>query len=315
MDEDFVRRVLREHAETNMTKQPDLWPALSRQIQPQHRPSGKEELMRTQFSVRPLLVAGLLVVLLAVAIGAATLLNQPRPASAAEVIAKARQVAQNDQAGVQTFHGVMTHWFISHEPAGAIVEGRSEEWYQAEPPRYISKGTFHRSDGYEYETMSGSDEEYTYLAHEEDETLVLGEGGVLENGVLKRPIDPEHASIFSPYDWVERMGSTGKGNGTNAQKYNHLDLFDIALLGTEQTNGRDVYVLELTANPAGRGYPHVRVPNPKSKLWVDQQLFFILRSEAYNANGEVVARGSFETIEFNQPLDPAVFDFSSPADK
>ncbi len=311
MGEDFVRRVLREHARANMTRQPNLWPALSRLVAQNPAPPSKRSWMRPWFSAQPLVVAGLLVLLVAGAIGTAALLNQPKLASAAEVIAKAQQVAQDEQSNVQSFHGVMTEWFIAHEPAGVAVEGRMEQWYQAEPYKYINRGTYRRSDGSEYHTMSGADEEYTHLAHEEDPTLDL-EGGTLVDGVLKRPVDPDRPRLFGPYNWLEQVRSSGKGDGTNGQKFNYLDLFDKTLVGTERIAGRDVYVLELTANPAGRGYPSVQVPVAKSKMWVDQQLFFVLRGEAFDANGELTARYAFETIEFNQPIDPSVFDFSAP---
>jgi hypothetical protein len=306
MSEDFVRRVLKQHAQTNMTKQPDLWPALSRLVQPLPRSP------RNRLGAPTVLVAGLTALLVLLAIAAATLLNQPRPVSAAEIIARAKEVAKDDKTSLQTFHGVMTHWFIAYEPAGETVEGRSEEWYQADPYRFLQKGTFQISDGTGYESMYGSDEKYTYLAHEEDDTLVIGKDGVLENGVLKRPIDPKHPRMFGPYSWLDQVGSSGKGKGTNEQEFNYLDLFDMALLGTDKIGGRDVYILELTANPAGRGYPAVTVPIAKSKMWVDQQLFLILRTEAYDANGELTARAAFETFEVNQPVDPALFDFSSP---
>lgn len=302
MSEEFVRRVLREHAQANMTRPPDLWPALRARLQVRGGPV-KEGKMGTRIGRRPLVVAGALVIVVLLAFVAATLV-QPAPVSldASQVLARAEKAGDPKTATIQTFHGVYTARFPSGTKLGVYTEGRADMWYQASPYRYLFKGTNKTPDAPDVNWFIGEDEErvYDYMTGEK---------------YRDRPVSQFPNRPFIAIDWrrLAQGGSLGEATGTGDKQFSLFDLYDVQIAGTETMSGRQVYRLELTARPVDRTQTGARWPAyDRVTLWVDKEVFLILRVRLYNSDGTVSGDESFESAEINRPVDPAVFDFSEP---
>jgi hypothetical protein len=93
--------------------------------------------------------------------------------------------------------------------------------------------------------------------------------------------------------------------------------YTVTLVGTEQILGRDAYVLEWNATPevleaeaAGIGFQLIR---HKYRIWIDQQFYLVLKMESWNKDGVWIDENNIGTLELNQPVDQALFEFKHPA--
>ncbi|MFA6508708.1 MAG: outer membrane lipoprotein-sorting protein [Treponemataceae bacterium] len=72
------------------------------------------------------------------------------------------------------------------------------------------------------------------------------------------------------------------------------DKYEIALLGKETLNGREVYVLDLKAKVKN-------VPYDRQKWWVDAERFIVLKSEMYAKSGKLLKEsGTLEVRQFGK---------------
>jgi outer membrane lipoprotein-sorting protein len=81
-------------------------------------------------------------------------------------------------------------------------------------------------------------------------------------------------------------------------------------LARDEVAGRPTYVIDL-----GRlDCPSAPGMNGRRVIWVDQETFFILRNELHRLSDDhVVSTIEVTRIQYNVPLDPALFAFTSPA--
>jgi outer membrane lipoprotein-sorting protein len=301
MSQQFVSRVLKEHAQTNMTRRPNLWPGLSASLQAQGAVASKETNMSTRIAKRPLVVAGALVAAVLLAFVAATLF-QPAPVEASQVLAKVEQESNPKTTTIKTFHGVFVSRFPAYNKIGVYADSRADMWYQASPYLYMYKGVNKVPGERDTNWFVGRDEQrvYDYLTGEK---------------YRNRPASQFPIKPFIAMNWQRLAQGEGLGAaaGTKDPQFSLFDLYDTKIAGTETMAGRQVYRLELKARPVDRTQTGARWPAyDSSTLWVDKEVFLILRIKVYNSDGTVSSEESFESVEINQPIDPSVFDFSEP---
>jgi hypothetical protein len=263
--------------------------------------------MGTRIGKRPLIVAGALVAVLLLAFVAATLIQPaPVPLDASQVLARAEAAGNPKTSAIKTFHGVYTTRFPAYgKPSGTYADSRSDMWYQASPYRYLFKGVNKVPDEPDLEWLVGRDEQRVY-------DYMTGEG------YRNRPASQFPLKPFVAVDWRKlAAGATiGEATGIDSKEFSLFDLYDTQIAGTETIAGRQVYRLEQRARPIDHSKPGARWPAyDHVTLWVDKDVFLILKIRLYNTDGSVSSEESFESVEINQPLDPSVFDFSEPAKK
>ena len=301
MSQQFVSRVLREHAQTNMTRPPNLWPALSAGLQARGVAVSKEANMRTRIAKRPLVVAGALVAAVLLAFAAATLF-QPAPVEASQVLAKVEQAGNPKTSTINTFHGVYVTHGLTHRKLGEYSDTRADMWYQASPYLYMFKGVNKVAGEPDVNWFVGRDEQRVY-------DYMTGER------YRDRPASQFPAKPFIAMDWrrLAQGDSLGAAAGTGDPQFSLFDLYDTKITGSETMAGRQVYKLEMTARPVDRTQTGARWPaHERVTMWVDKDVFLILRLQLYNSDGTLSSEESFESVEINQPVDQAVFDFSEP---
>jgi hypothetical protein len=192
--------------------------------------------------------------------------------------------------------------FPTHNKIGEYADSRADMWYQASPYLYMYKGVNKVSGERDLNWFVGRDEQRVY-------DYMTGEG------YRNRPASQFPVRPFIAMDWrrLAQGDSLGAAAGTGDQQFSMFDLYDTTIAGTETMAGRQVYRLEMKARPVDRTQAGARWPAYESAtLWVDKEVFLILRIKLYNSDGTVSSEESFESVEINQPIDQSVFDFSEP---
>lgn len=289
MTKDFVRKVMKEDAESNRPGNPDLWPAVhgglpqtgTPQLQPRRR-------SRVRLGLMPLALAGVLVVaLLGLGLLMPSTLTQPRPASAAELLARAA-ASEGTAAGMRSFHGVL----VGEQRNNAREEFsnvREEQWYLA-PHSYRSEAHIRTNSGEEGVLMWVSNgkagwkyDSYFGTAYPLKPNEVKGNFGALN---LEKALSGEMTKSF----------------------------YNAEVVGTEKVSGRTAHVVDLTLKPAEQWPPNMYPSDmAHTKLWVDAEVFIILRLQSWDAEGNLLSTNQYEIYEINAAVDPEIFNAKPPA--
>lgn len=301
MGEDFVRTVLREHAEHHMTSRPNLWLAISGKLQPAQQKGNALPVI----SWRPVVLAVALVGLFVLA-GTLFVLVQPKSVSAEEVLAQWEKASKNNYAGTISSGYLVTNsryrQFDTGEPFSDVLlpdlwQSRTEVWYQA-PDNVLSKTSFTApdgsvSEGYNLETA---------------DTMYVALTGHEEIRIMSK--QPGNTRAFAPLNLEHLLTGSGASMGPVTKTYT------TTLLGTEEVGGRMAYVLEQNVTPevleaeARGGF---RLYHHKYRLWIDQQLYLVLKLQSWSKDGELISEMAAEKLELNNPVDPSLFEFQPPA--
>ncbi|HEX8597533.1 MAG TPA: sigma-E factor regulatory protein RseB domain-containing protein [Chloroflexia bacterium] len=302
MSEEFVKSVLKEHAEANTQSRRDPWLAIEarlQSVQTERRP-------RWAINLRPATVAMLgamsLVLLL---LGTVLLVEQPRAVSAEAIFAQAEKASKDGSAA-----GLISAYAVSqyrrqmpsfpgvegHSAAGGVIEGRVETWYEA-PDKLASESRSTMPDGTELEGIGlqvGGIVYGTLSGHEEIR-------------IMQRKEDAVRA--FSPVD-TEQLFSRPTRPGPIEKPYT------VTLVGDEQVAGRAAYVLEWNVTPEvleAEAAGDYRLNSHKYRLWIDQQFYLILKLQGWDKDGVLIEESHVERLELNKPVDPSLFLFKPPA--
>jgi hypothetical protein len=91
-------------------------------------------------------------------------------------------------------------------------------------------------------------------------------------------------------------------------------VYEAKVTGTDNLLGRAAYVVELTIVPGGSIQSSDSQVPDHVKIWVDQQLYVVLRSESWSADGRLLQSSGYQAFQLNGPIDPAAFNFTPPQD-
>lgn len=275
--------------------------------QPQQRRLPAQRQMLAGF--RPVALATVAVALL-VAVGLYTQLTQPRTVSAEEVLAQAQQVVkESTTAGLRNFYGNYLFRY-RNGPNAPFIETRQETWFQA-PDKYAYKLMTRSADGQESILSNGTDGTYSYNYIAESNQLRLSDADV-------SPGDPNFTGnptttttitstlqmlLFSPVSLADALElARRKTLPPLNPKSDPLPpyMYDVKLLADEAVLGRPTYVLEMTLAPgASLQLPDSQVPE-KMNMWVDREMYAVLRIEGWDAQGRVLQSGVYESFQINQ---------------
>jgi len=222
--------------------------------------------------------------------------------SAEQIVARAAQVvAEEPGADIRSFHGVYTSHY-RNDPNGAFHEDRQETWFEA-PNKYAHENASIYADGLELTWSYGTDGVFVYQYRSDLNRVHLSD---IENFYLQdpatttlkvRPFQPTNLSTLM--ERARRKLSPARDPRSDPRP---PYMYDVQLLSDEQVLGRRVYVLELSLVPsASLQLPDSQVPE-KMKMWVDKDIYAVLRIEGWNAEGVVLQSGGYESFEVNQSL-------------
>jgi hypothetical protein len=299
MSKEFVKAALREDAESHVPAHPDLWPSIAKRVHVTNRPQSRIPRLRLAFNPRPLLMAGALALLLISLWSIATFTQPVRTVSAEEIVARAAQVLTEEPgAGLRTFHGVYTFRY-RHDPNSAFAEQREETWFQT-PARYARVTSNPYSNGQDSAWFYGIEDGFTYqhapgLNYIQMADLAFFHMQDPTTTTLKiRPFSP--TSLESVLE-VARRKLPPPLNGKSDPRPPYM--YEVKLMGEEQVLDRSAYVVEMTLVPgASLQSPNMQVPE-KMKMWVDKELYAVLRIEGWNAEGVVLQSGVYTSFEVN----------------
>ncbi|PZR96695.1 MAG: hypothetical protein DLM69_10475 [Candidatus Chloroheliales bacterium] len=85
------------------------------------------------------------------------------------------------------------------------------------------------------------------------------------------------------------------------------------LSGTTTIVGRPAYIISLGTSHASCGQSMADTSGGRL-VWLDRETYFVLKDESYNQAGQPVSSVEVTAIQYNQPLDPALFSFTPPPD-
>ncbi|MGA7731741.1 MAG: outer membrane lipoprotein-sorting protein [Chloroflexia bacterium] len=312
MSEDFVKNVLKAHAEANVPPQADVWPALREQVRRGNSAYGA----RPSISWRPLALGGALALLL-VLLAAASLLALPAPVSAEEILAKAEQVAkENTTAGLQNFYGDFVSLYRNNANV-AFYEQRQETWFQA-PDQYAYKITYDLESGESYTLANGTDATHAYQ-YRGDRNLIQ----VLDKDTssLQLPGEPSTSTLqvllFSPTSLAEMLERARQKTSPPLSPKSEPRppyKYDAKVVGEEEVVGRRTYVIELTFVPgASVQTPESQIPE-KMKMWIDKEIYAILRYEGWDGEGRVLRSGIYESFRINDSAPIDILSVMAPPD-
>jgi hypothetical protein len=183
------------------------------------------------------------------------------------------------------------------EMKDSVLDGRTETWYQA-PHNLASKTLSHSTADGSFESghLEIGDTLYSWISSLPHVRLDM-----------RRPDAPRAFSALFSKD----LYASTPGIGPVDKPYT------VTLVGTEQILGRDAYVVEWNATPevleaeaAGIGFSLIR---HKYRIWIDQQFYLQLKMQSWNKDGVWIDDRIVETIELNQPVDQALFEFKPAA--
>jgi outer membrane lipoprotein-sorting protein len=132
----------------------------------------------------------------------------------------------------------------------------------------------------------------------EEETLVLSDGEFRwtyapgTNTVMKTEI-PETPELTED-DYLSIIGITL--NDTN-----------VSLLGTEETEGREAYLLEATPKEMEEDTPAYSM-----KFWVDKETWMFLGYEMYDSNETLISKVEIRDLKVNTGIPDSEFEFKIP---
>jgi outer membrane lipoprotein-sorting protein len=291
MTKEFVRKVMKEDAESNRPGNADLWPAihgrLPRTNTPQLQPRRRSPM---HLGLMPLTLAGVLVVgLLGLGLLMPDTFTQPARVSAAELLARAEQAtSEGNASGMRSFHGV--HVAVQRDSATEeFSDARDEQWYLA-PNKY-------RSDAH-IRTRAGEEAVLMWVSN--------GKTGWKYDSSIRvaQPLKPQELKVRFGADSLKEMLG-----GVMVKSF-----YKIEVVGSEKVNGRPSHIVELTVKPSDEWPPNMYPSKmARSRLWVDAEAFFITRLQSWDATGNVLSTSHYESYEINGPVDPAVFNVQPPA--
>lgn len=293
MTEEFVRKVMKEDAESNRPGNADLWPAIHGRLpQSDTPPLRPRRWLPVRLGLAPLALAGVLVVaLLGIGLMMPSTLTQPAPVSAAELLARAEQATSEGNApGMRSFHGV----HVAEQRDNATEEfsdARDEQWYLA-PNKYRSEAHIR--------TRAGEEAVLMWVSN--------GQSGWKYDSSIGevQPLRPKELKVRFGADTMKEMLG-----GVMVKSF-----YNIEVVGNEQVDGRPAHIVELTLKSANEWPPNMYPSEmARSRLWVDAEAFFIARSQAWDAAGNVLSTSHYESYEINGTVDPDVFNVQPPAQK
>ncbi|MCQ1534127.1 outer membrane lipoprotein-sorting protein [Methanosarcina sp. KYL-1] len=132
----------------------------------------------------------------------------------------------------------------------------------------------------------------------EEETLVLSDGEFRwtyapgTNTVIKTKL-PETPELTGD-DYLSLIGIT-------------LNDMDVSLLGTEEIEGREAYLLEATPKVAGE-----EAPAYSMKIWVDKETWMLLGYEMYDSSGTLISKVEVRDLKVNTGIPDSEFEFKIP---
>lgn len=269
--EHSINRLLSDIAESEVADGSlDLAPRIRRQALPAAtRPR--------QRIGRPAL--GALGLLALIALGLSLLPLRAGGVSAQEALKRAEQATIFGLSGVESLHGVLE----THVPETGDVM-REELWIKQ--PAQLRKAIIWQDGVYETHLIDG-DSAWAWTSPGADSAVVEGEISRLT------PADLAGALHVVPNPAASLDTPEQQNAGLCAQPGDRL-----AMLGEEEVLGRTALVVECVIGPADAN------AGTRLKLWIDNQVFVVLKYEHYDSTGELFVTSHFTAFEVN-PAIPA----------
>jgi outer membrane lipoprotein-sorting protein len=284
---------LREYARENVAPHhPDLWPAIRARVGPGAPVGAPPQAFR-----RRLLTGGVGagVLLLILGAGALALGGAFKPPPLSVSTAEVPDPAANPTLPPGGLHSAHAVELVRSRNDGSapFSEGRREWWFQAPNNRRIET-TFPAPDGTQQYLLSGGDGAARYL---------YGSSEALFNEF--RLYLPTPALGFVAPDLPAAIAIA-------KQEASLENIYNDTLIGSEPVAGRLAYVVELTIKPGLIGSHDIGLSAHRKRVWIDQEFYTLLSMQAWDAQDNLISESRVEQFTINQPVDAAVFTFTSP---
>ncbi|HEY1015497.1 MAG TPA: hypothetical protein VGE07_22505 [Herpetosiphonaceae bacterium] len=286
--EPTVHRLLSEVAEAEVPAGSlNLADRMRRQsiIAQPERPSRRMKLMGTALVAASVLAA---------LVGGRLLPGQAPSVSAAEALRRVEQTSAFGISGISSLHGTSE----THAPGSDTIV-RDEVWLELPSrlrreviwPPYDNHGADRQTE------LRLGDEAWIWSGPE-------SQPGVIDGPIMRMDPAEINGNLHLIPNPSASLDTPGESAGLCAQPGDKLEL-----LGEEPVIGRDTLVIECVTGPQDV----FEQPGTRLKLWVDKQLFLVLKYEHYDTTGELFIESRYTSLEVDQPIPAERLTFAPPA--
>ena len=290
MGKDFVRTVLREHAERNMHNKPNLWPTIGGKLGSTAGAKSVRTGRRLMLSPLPLSLAGglalVVVIIWAVLWSGQTsnrVLNTLEASTTEQSLADGSITSMHGKRVVRYRNSSVDNLTECNVESWEVLSGKSRMEQSCREP----DGSEHFSFG-----ASKGDIQISYNSS--------------HNEFIIDPISEEDQRKYWPKSLDEVMQNVATVGGL-LNSAGAREVYTVTLVGEDQVIGRATYVLELQIKSlASTMVAH------KQKLWVDKQIFIPLKEQSWDKFGTLRWEFEYQSLELNPRLDDSLFDVTPP---
>lgn len=273
MRQDTIKRQLHEIAEAEVPNGSlDLSDRIRQHVQAHTVVPRPAQRSPRQRFLRPAMVAAAAVAVVALAIG--LLPGRTPSVSAQEALRRAEQTTTFGLQGIRSLHGVME---ITVPASGDVT--REEYW--VELPSRMRKDTVWPSGSGKYQTMLTDGTGTWAWATEQPNTAPdsISNLDPAEMDTALYVIPNPTASLDTP---TESDGLCSQPGDT------------LASLGEETMLGRTALVIDCRISDAAEGVAGTHI-----KLWIDKDIFVVLKSQQFEPSGALFVENAFTQFEVN----------------
>jgi outer membrane lipoprotein-sorting protein len=287
VDRQAIKSALVEYARRTPFNTRDLWPQIEglatvasgpkRLAQSRHRRAGL---------IRPVITAGMLTVAVLVAVFWLAQPEKPRPllSSATDILAEAAKATRSSDVRSLHTQSIQQYRYSDGSGSNGWARATSESW-NLQPNMLREEVTYTTPGGEQYVALNVSDGNVLWRYQSQEADLVLA------SEPLTRTLDVPDVSRFQQI--IEDMGA-GK--------------YETQYLGMGEVAGRDTYVIDLVHSDVTSGN---RIKH--EKLWIDRDIFMVLKSEAWNKDGALTWSYECTIVEVNVDVPRSTFTFTRPS--
>jgi outer membrane lipoprotein-sorting protein len=288
MDKQAIKSALVEYARRTPFNTRDLWPQIEAGTLTVSPKRAEQPHPRRAGLLRPVLTAGVLTLAMLVAVFWFGQQEKPRPllSSATDILNEAAKATRSsDVRSLHTRSVQQYRYFSSGSGAGiGQATANSESWFLG-PNMHREEVTFTIPSGEQFVAQTVGDGNLLWRYQSQHSDLVL------VSEPLTRTLDVTDEARFQQI--IEDMDA---------------DKSEAQYLGMEAVAGRETYVIDLVYAEATSDY------RPKhEKLWIDRDIFMVLKSEAWNREGALIWSYVCTTVEVNGSVPRSIFTFTQPA--
>jgi outer membrane lipoprotein-sorting protein len=287
VDRQAIKSALVEYARRTPFNTRDLWPQIEGLATVSSGPGRvAQSRPRRAGLLRPVITAGVLTVAVLVAVFWLAQPHKPRPllSSATDILAEAAKATRSSDVRSLHTRSVQGYNYSDGRGINGWATATGESW-ALQPNMHSEVVTYTIPTGEQYIALTVGDGNVLWRYQSQESDLVL------ISEPLTRTLDVIDVARFQ-----QIIEDTGAGK------------YKAQYLGPDEVAGRETYVIDLVRAEAASDYTPLH-----EKLWIDRDIFMVLKSEAWNKDGVLTWSYVCTIVEVNTDIPRSTFTFIRPS--